>query len=380
MSASPSAPSAFGLPTLNPGRSVDSSPDGRFEFAGVRTGTYVVRASYSALYSESKNVVVADQPLDGVDFLLRAASLSGRVLDETGSPIPDVRLFADAVVSTVSNPNIIASTIFTIANDGSFGRILEAEEYRFFLRTLPEEYSLKSITADGVDLMKETLKFTGTAPVRVDIRVAKRTTASGPLGVSIKGRTIDALTDAPSAAERITLCCRESGPIERFSTPLQTDGSFEFAAIPPGRFTVGLQTRVGTPSLFAVPRDVDVGADGASRLELFSTLQFAELSAKLVLENGGLLPENFSATVVFTGTNGRVRVTATSRDGTYFASVPAGDRYTVLVTNLPEGYAVKSSGDSMEARPGNVPAVGGPTVQPPRFQAQFIITLTRESR
>jgi hypothetical protein len=117
VNAAPPAASSlrFGLPTINPNRFVDSGGDGRFEFHGIRPGSYTVKASYSALYSESKNIVVADQPLESVDFILRAATLSGRILDESGSPIPEVQLFGDVVVSTVSNPNIIASTIFHIA-------------------------------------------------------------------------------------------------------------------------------------------------------------------------------------------------------------------------------------------------------------------------
>jgi hypothetical protein len=316
--------------------------------------------------------------VESLDFLLRAAALSGRILDERGNPIPDVTLFMDAIVSTVRNPNIIASTIFPIANDGSFGRILEPEEYRFFLRSLPEEYSIKSITADGVDLMKETLKFTGNTPVKVDVRVAKRTTSSdssAPLAVGVKGRSTDALAGVPSVADRITLCCRESGPVERFSTPLRADGSFEFASIPPGQYTVGHLTKTKTPNLFAVGRDIVVGTDGISGLEVLSTGQLAQVSARLLLENGGLLPEGFSAKVVFLAATGRVQVPGErGRDGSYFASVPAGERYTVSVTGLPEGYVVKSSRTLMELPPQNVaPAVASP-------QTEFIITLTRESR
>jgi protocatechuate 3,4-dioxygenase beta subunit len=378
-SPTPPAPSPLGLPALSPNRFVDSSGDGRFEFAGVRAGSYTVTASYSALYSESRKIVVTDQPVEGLDFLLRASALSGRILDESGNPLPDVALFADAVVSTVSNPNIVASTVFPIANDGSFGRILEPEEYRFFLRTLPEEYSIKSITADGMDLMKGTLKFTGNVPVKVDVRVGKRATPSGssdPSAVSVRGRSTDALSAVPSVAGRITLCCRDSGPVERFSTPLKADGSFEFTAIPPGRYAVGHQPKTGTPNLFVVGRDIVVGTDNVSGFEVLSTPQFAELSARLVLEDGSLPPDGFSATVVFVGTNGRVQVAgARSRDGNYVASVPAGDRYTVSVTGLPAGYAVKSSSTATEARPLNYPQVGVPPPLNP-----IIITLTRESR
>jgi len=375
MSPIAASPSAFGLPTINPNRFVDSGGDGGFEFSGVRPGSYLVRASYSALYSESKNIVVADQPLDGVDFILRAATLSGRILDENGSAIPDVRLFGDVTVSTVSNPNIIASTIFPIANDGSFGRILEKEEYRFFLRSLPEEYVVQSATLGSVDLTKETLKFTGTEPVKVDVRVAKRKTSSNSSGVGVKGRTIDAISGAPSAAERITLCCLDSGPIERFSAPLQPDGSFEFSAIPPGRYFPGLQTMTGTGALQLVNREIVVGPDGVSGIELLSTRQFAQVSAILTFENGGMSQDAFSAKVVFVSANGRIQVPGEYRGGAgYVASVPAGERYTVSVTGLPNGFAVKSAPSMTQVpAPNSVQAVGAPVTE-------IVITLTRESR
>jgi hypothetical protein len=374
-------PSAYGLPSINPNRFVDTGGDGRFEFPNVRAGSYIVRASYSALYSETKNIGVSDQPVEGVDFVLRAATLSGRILDESGSGLPDARVFPEVMVSTVSNPNLIASTIFPVANDGSFSRILEPEEYRFFVRVLPEEYSLKSITAGGVDLMKETLKFTGNEPVKVDVRVAKRTTSTDSSAASVKGRAIDALTGAPSVAERVTLCCRESGPVERFSTPVQADGSFEFSAIPRGLYTLGLQTRTGTPALFPVGRNIVVAPEGVSGLEVLSTPQFAELAVGLAIENVGRPSGNFSATVVFTSSNGRVRVEAAARgDFTYFASVPAGDRYTVSVTDLPEGYTVKSGVVSTDVPRTVSPSTGTQPVPAPPPTSIVTITLVRESR
>jgi hypothetical protein len=226
--------------------------------------------------------------------------------------------------------------------------------------------------------MKETLKFTGTEAVKVDVRVARRTTPADPAAVSVKGRTIDAVSGAPSVAERITLCCRGVGPIERLSARVQADGSFEFAAVPAGRFTVNLQTKSGTPNLFVVDPDIVVERDGLSGLKVLSTPQFAELSARLVLESGPPPPDGFSATVVFIGANGRVQVPATMRrDGSYFASVPAGERYTVSVTGMPEGYSVKSSGNSGDVRPSNTPQTGAVL---PLTPVTITVTLSRESR
>jgi Carboxypeptidase regulatory-like domain len=372
-SSSPPAPSVFGLPTITPNRFVDVGADGRFQFANVRQGSYAVRASYSTIYSDSKSIVVADQPLDSVDFVVRLPVLFGRILGEDGSEIPNVQRFAEAIVSTVDNPNASALAILQIATDGSFSRILRPGNYRFYIRTLPVEYSIKSITAGGVDLTKENLKF-GNESMSVDVRVAKLEPSPDPSAASVRGRMLDALSGVPSTAERVTFCCRASGPVEQFSALLKADGSFEFAAIPPGRYAVGLQTKSGGPNLYPVVPVVDVGQKSVSDLELLSAPEFGELSAKFLLENG-TPPENFSASVVFTGANGRVRVVVSPGrgDGMYRSLLPAGERYAVSVIDLPAGYVMKSMIGSTEV-PMNNPQSGVPAPSP------VVITLARESR
>ena len=112
------------------------------------------------------------------------------------------------------------------------------------------------------------------------------------------------------------------------------------------------------------------------RLEILSTPQFGELAAAIVYENGDTLPLDSAASVVFTGSGGRTRVVSRrGGDGTYIASLPIGDRYSVSVLNLPDGHAVKSVTGSTEARPANYPAVGVPAPLTP-----IIITLTRTPR
>jgi hypothetical protein len=59
----------FGLPTISPNRTAIAGPDGRFEFANVGNGSYVVMAYQSTSRAEDRNIVVADQPLE-VDLSL----------------------------------------------------------------------------------------------------------------------------------------------------------------------------------------------------------------------------------------------------------------------------------------------------------------------
>jgi hypothetical protein len=75
--------------------------------------------------------------------------------------------------------------------------------------------------------------------------------------------------------------------------------------------------------------------------------------------------------VVFTSTKGLIRVVAQRGPiGSYLASLPIGDRYTLSVTDLPPGYAVKSTTGSTEVTPVNYPPIGTP---PPPVPIVIII-------
>jgi hypothetical protein len=208
--------------------------------------------------------------VSGLRINLPIGVLSGRILLEDGSAVPEVQLFTDAIVTTVGNPNLVASTILPMASDGTFGRLIEADEYRFYLRNLPDEYVIKSITSGAQDLLKETLKVTSTSSVNIEVRVARRSGASGN-EVRVSGSVIDVITGLPVSAERVTLCCLDSGPTERFSTPLRSGGSFEFAGVPPGRYTLGLQSKNGQAALSVTNPNVDVTNGPVSGLTVRST-------------------------------------------------------------------------------------------------------------
>jgi hypothetical protein len=345
--------SSFGLPTRNLNTRITTNADGTFEAPAVLPGDYSVVAYDSGVRTNALSITVTDQAVSGLDFVIPMAALSGRILLEDGSPLPNAQLFADAIVSTVNSPNIISSTIMPLSTDGRFGRILEAEEYRFYLRNLPDEYRITSITSGTQDLLKETLKVIATESKNIEIRVARRA-GPAPNEVKVSGSVVDGIAGSPAQAERITFCCLNSGPAERFSSSLRPDGSFEFAGVPPGRYTVDLETRSGLPKLFAINTRVEVANDPLSGLTVLSTPQFGLLLATVVFENVSPLPATTPLSVVFTAATGRVRVTAHRNADVYMASVPAGERYDVSVTNLPEGYSVKSSGSA------NVPSAPAP--------------------
>ena len=373
-SSAPVPSSGFGLPTSLAETFVWTDPYGRFQVPAVSSGPYRITVSFSGALPETRNIEVGDRPLTGVDFKLRLGALSGRLVEDDGRPFADAQLFGDAIVTTADNPNILASTILPIATDGTFKRLIEAGLYRFYLRTLPEEYSVRSITAGGVDLLREMVTINGTDPLDVEVRVGRRTASSDPSLVSVKGQVLDAVTGTPPPAARITLCCRESGPAQEFSAPLKSDGTFEFAAVPTGHYAVGLKPKPGMANLFVATDGIDVANSGVSGLEFVSTTQFGPLAATIVFEGGNPLPRESAASVVFSGLGGRVRLKSwRGPDGIYTASLPIGARYDVTVEPLPEGYVVKSVTGSTEPRPQSYPPIGVPPPPTP-----IVITLERK--
>jgi len=372
-SSAPVPASGFGLPTSLAETFVWTDSSGRFQVPAASSGPYTITVSFSGALPETRNIVVGDRPLTGVDFKLRLGALSGRLVED-GRPFADAQLFGDAIVTTADNPNILASTILPIAADGTFKRLIEPGLYRFHLRALPEEYWIRSITAGGVDLLKETVTLNGIDSLDVEVRVARRTASSDPSLVSVKGQILDAVTGTPPPAARITLCCRESGPVQEFSAPLQSDGTFEFASIPAGNYAVGLKPKPGMANLFVATDGINVGSSGVSGLEFVSTTQFGPLAATIVFEGGNPLPRESAASVVFSGLGGRVRLKSwRGPDGIYTASLPIGARYDVTVEALPEGYVVKSVTGSTESRPPNYPPIGVPPPPTP-----IVITLERK--
>jgi hypothetical protein len=337
-----SVAAAFGLPVRNPPKETIVGRDGEFRFNDVPPGIYVVEALYSGIQGPIRTVAVTGQPVNSLDFVLPVAMFTGRILMDDGSPVPNPQLFREAIVSTVNNPNLVSTTIFPIAADGSFTRLHEGGEFRFYLRALPEEYEIRSVQFAAVDLLKETLKITGTEPVNVEIRVARKTSPRAAAEVRVSGAALDTVSGLPVGG-RVTLCCRPTGPFETFSAPLKADGSFEFSGVPPGKYTTGILPAAGRPAVYVVGAGLAIGSQDVPDLALSTTPQVGQITATIQAAGTVPLPESVRPSLVFTGPMGRGRVVADRNSaGVYMASVAMGTKYDVSLENLPEGYALRS--------------------------------------
>ena len=117
--------------------------------------------------SQVSTLCVAD-----LEFSFPVTSVRGRILWEDGTPFSDVQSISEVGLVTGSLPNVVLTTLFPLDGSSTFGRTMAEGDYRFFLRTLPDDYAIRSITSGCVDLLKEMLKITPSAPVDIEVRLA----------------------------------------------------------------------------------------------------------------------------------------------------------------------------------------------------------------
>jgi hypothetical protein len=329
--------------------------DGTFEIPDVIPGKYALQALVSGTTRLTKTVEVADAPLN-INFDFSINVVSGHIVWEDGSPFSDPAI-GPVALSTISNPNFISTTLLSVSNNGAFSGVIDPGDYRFYIRSLPAGYLVRSMTMGSVDLAKDSLHVGGDAPNTVEIRVARKLNS----GARVRGRIMDATTGAPPVADHLELCCFDTGPFERLSAAILPDGSFDFPDVPPGRYTADLRKNSVQTTVGILNRSIEIGDQEKSGMLLVSATQLTSVSAVVTLEDGSNLPANAAvklALLISPGTsrgttppNGAPAADVTSipmgrlRDGTFWIPFPSGVLYTTSVENLPEGYRIKSISD-----------------------------------
>jgi hypothetical protein len=192
------------------------APDGAFTFERVVPGRYTLGSSPAT--GLPLEIVLEDKNLD-VDLTIKpTVAISGKVVVEGDGPKPHVNL-------QFQSGSIVVVAARTAAN-GIFNLQLPAGRFRVVATGVPPGYQLKSITAGSLDWTKDEVEVRVGTPLPPF--VVAFDVASPPPWVKVRGRVIGDL----KPGHTVTLSGMNSG--ETLQTPVNGDGTFEFAKVIPG--------------------------------------------------------------------------------------------------------------------------------------------------
>jgi hypothetical protein len=302
-----------------------------------------------------------------IDFNFYINVLTGRIVLEDGSPFSDPDI-GPVAVSTTSNPNFVATTLIPVSGNGAFSRVVDEGDYRFYIRSLPAGYIVRTMTIGSVDLAKDPLHVGRDVPSVVEIRVAKGMNS----GTRVRGRVLDAVTGSPPAADHLELCCFATGPFERLSAAILSDGSFDFSQVPPGRYTAELRRNSAQVAAGILNPTIEIGDQEKSGIVLASATQVSSVAANVMFEDGTNNSSGGALSMTLRISPGASRGTSSPngaqvadvisipmgrlKDGTFWIPFPTGVPYTVAISNIPEGYRIKSISGPGPTTPASKPA------------------------
>jgi hypothetical protein len=215
--------------------------DGTFEFGYVPRGTYLLSLFPTPPGMASRVFQVGDEDVASLEFVLPPVrTVTGRIVVQNG-PLPTARLAFSTGQSYVSA---------SINPDLTFSTRLHAGSHRAELGGMPVGYSLLSVRVGSAGQSQ------GIVVGNTDVSGVVITVSAPRRLPSIHGQ-IMGVAAARLASARVQL----TGPIiGSLEAPVRNDGSFEFAAVTPGRYSLRLpQVPEVTPiDVVAVGNDADV--------------------------------------------------------------------------------------------------------------------------
>lgn len=194
--------------------------DGAFDFGHVPKGAYLLSLFPTPPGVASIPFQVGESDVSTLEVVKRPLrTVSGRIVVQRG-PLPN-SLFA------FSTPTSYVPA--SISPDGTFSARLHQATHTADLGGLPVGYSVTSVRLGNQDVSK------GLAVGATDVSGVVIAVGAPAMLPSLRGRVEGASNGRVPATVEIT------GPINgRLVAPVRTDGSFEFAALVPGLYTVRL--------------------------------------------------------------------------------------------------------------------------------------------
>jgi Carboxypeptidase regulatory-like domain len=253
-------------------KTTHTDSDGRWAFANVIDGAYVVtalvtpdrptispgeppdreemfRRSRQRFQITQQEISVANADLDGVLMSLSGpGSIAGRVESDSGGPLPANLVIFFELISPGSRP--APPLPVRVGPDGAFnfGNVQGGEVYLSVALAPDMKYFVKSVDANGVDPQRSPVRITEGAesgPVRIVI--------SQGLGVLTGRVLVD--NSAPASSGIVVLLAPVESSKQRFrtaylSTRVTADGTFSVSG-PPGEYFVFAGRRDELPPIMS---------------------------------------------------------------------------------------------------------------------------------
>ena len=253
-----------------------------------------------------------------------AKCIAGRVIVEGNGPIPGLTF------TITGGPRNVTASVWP-AESGSFGILLPSGGRGVILNpaSLPQGYSVKSLTYGATDLLREPLTVSDSNSVELVVIFA---TAPGSwFGVSGRVTGID-----PSARTyHVTMSGRR--PLDAV---VQPDGSFAFAKVFPGNYALELSAPGGiAATATAVVADKDVAVVIAAPAQ-------REVTGRVVAEGGGR-PRVYSFALQLKGSSGTRSIWASpGSDGVFKVALPEGENQVSIAGISPGSIKSLTYGDT----------------------------------
>ena len=372
--------------------SATSANDGSFRFPAVDQGTYALTGERTGYVRETLSSpggqtlpieVVSEKNSSGIELKMMPQSvIAGHVFDEDGDPVQSVNVEVWRYTYPRGRRQLSQVQNGTTNDLGEF-RISNLAPGRYYVsatprRTQPAQIILDSIRG-GRGGRAATLGGPGRAAEPIEEYVTTffpnlaEVTGASPLdlvaGSEVRGieirlrksrfyRIAGTVSGLPAALPEpdnfkgkgkakgggsgvvLTLMSRSGGNRQTGGAPVNADGTFEFAAVPPGSYYIVAQV----PQQAMTARlPVDIGSGDLNNVAVRLQPPIA-VTGKLTIESTqpdvrlGAIRLTFTLAEAGPGRNGQAQV---SEDGTFQASLNV-DGYLVEPGGMPDGYYLKS--------------------------------------
>lgn len=385
------APVPPGATPTNPS-GMTTDEQGRFESPLMSPGSYglivddvasrgYARQAYGAARPGMDGIaeltpisLAAGQKVEGIVVrLVRAGTISGRVLGSTGQPFVDAEVrIHRARFSESGNKSLIGEGTPIKVNDRGEFRFFGIDPGQIYLHAGPQ--ILQIFEASGGEASRyaemtvypRAASFKDALPLEVkpgaeltnmDIQLLPR-----PPVFSVRGRLFDSRTGQPPAASSIQLMLvprdREVGNLRGYKQEIEPDGTFKLNEVVEGEYWISAQLRLPMarplpgeivtrlPALFAFQRIEVRGADVSGVALTFapSVQVSGRVSSEAPLPPGIFVQFDLVRNSAFTMNMGASpKPAAVGSDGTFVISDVAQGEYRATLIGLPNGFYAKEA-------------------------------------